>query len=95
MQFQARWRHSAIMADGAFMNCSNRRRWPRCAPWRFAGIAGGSFVYSDTLSNDPHGAVSTHLTVADLDLANPADVAIARERIHQLARKLCARVEDR
>jgi UrcA family protein len=55
-------------------------------------IAGGSLVFADT--NDSYGAVSSHLTVADLDLANPADVAIARERIHQVARKLCGRVED-
>jgi UrcA family protein len=57
-------------------------------------MAGGSLVFADTPSNDPYGAVSSQLTVADLDLANPADVAIARERIHQLARKLCDRVED-
>jgi UrcA family protein len=57
-------------------------------------MAGGSPVFADAPSNDSHGTVSSHLTVADLDLANPADVAIARERIHQLARKLCGRVED-
>jgi UrcA family protein len=55
-------------------------------------MAGGSLVFADT--NESYGAVSSHLTVADLDLANPADVAIARERIHQAARKLCDRVED-
>jgi len=57
-------------------------------------MAGGSLVFADTPSNDAYGTVSSHLTVADLDLANPADVAIARERIHQLARKLCGRVAD-
>jgi UrcA family protein len=56
--------------------------------------AGGSPAFADTPSNVPYGAASSHLTVADLDLANPAEVAIARERIHQLARKLCGRVED-
>jgi len=56
--------------------------------------AGGSLVFADTPSNVPYGAISSHLTVADLDLANPADVVIARERIHRLARKLCDRAED-
>jgi UrcA family protein len=60
----------------------------------FCCIAGGSPAIADTPSNDPYGVASSHLTVTDLDLANPADVAIARERIHQLARKLCGRVED-
>jgi len=57
-------------------------------------MAGGSLVFADTPSNYSYGAVSSQLALADLDLANPADVAIARERIHQLARKLCDRVED-
>jgi UrcA family protein len=57
-------------------------------------MAGGSVVLADTPSKDPYGAVSSHVTLAGLDLAKPADVAIARERIHLLARKLCDRVED-
>jgi len=59
------------------------------------GMAGASAIFADNVSNDPYDAVSSKLTVADLDLANPTDVAIARERIHQLARKLCDRVEDK
>jgi UrcA family protein len=60
----------------------------------FCCAAGGSLVFADTPANEAYGTVSSQLTVVDLDLANPADVAIARERIHQLARKLCGRVED-
>jgi UrcA family protein len=56
--------------------------------------AGGPFVFADTPPHDPHAAASSHLTVADLNLANAEDVAIARERIHQLARKLCGRVAN-
>jgi UrcA family protein len=55
-------------------------------------MAGGSLAVAGSPS--PNSAASSQLTLADLDLANPADVAVARKRIHQLARKLCDRVAN-
>jgi UrcA family protein len=37
---------------------------------------------------------SKQLTFVDLDLATPAGVNAARERVHQAARELCAAVSD-
>jgi UrcA family protein len=51
-------------------------------------------VLADTPPKDSNGAVSSHLTLAGLDLTNPAGVAIARERIHQVARKVCDRAAN-
>jgi UrcA family protein len=37
---------------------------------------------------------SSQVSFADLDLSRPTDVAVARERVHQMARALCTRVAD-
>ena len=43
---------------------------------------------------DPARLSRGTVSLADLDLSRPADIAIARERVHQAARKRCARVAD-
>src|ERR1700689_4996340 len=57
-------------------------------------MAGGSLVFADASSNAAYGKISSQVTWADLDLRNPADLLIARKRIHELARKLCRRIAD-
>lgn len=37
---------------------------------------------------------STRLSLAELDLATPEGLAIARERVHQSARRVCSRIAD-
>lgn len=43
---------------------------------------------------DPSTTRTTNLTLTDLDLSRATDVKIARERIHQVASKLCESVRD-
>jgi UrcA family protein len=51
-------------------------------------------VFAEPPKVDTNDTKSAQLRLADLDLSKAADVAIARERIHQIARTLCDRVED-
>jgi UrcA family protein len=46
------------------------------------------------LASDPAHIRNMNVSFSDLDLSRPADVTIARERVHRVARKLCTELSD-
>jgi UrcA family protein len=58
------------------------------------GTAGASMALAGTPSTDAGSTISANTSLTGLDLSKPADLAIARERIHRLAHKLCNHYED-
>jgi UrcA family protein len=70
---------------------------PRAVVTTLAGVffmSGVSVVWAATPSSYTGSTISANTSLADLDLSKPADVAIARQRIHHLAHKLCNHFED-
>ncbi len=61
-------------------------------------LATGALLWGYTLpaqAADPdYGARTQKVSLADLDLSTFAGQAAARERLHQMARRLCGQVED-
>jgi UrcA family protein len=57
-------------------------------------LAGASMAPAGTPSSSVGNTISANTSLADLDLAKPGNVAIARERINHLAHRLCNRFED-
>jgi UrcA family protein len=53
-------------------------------------LAMSAFAAADAMAAEHSKIVS----LADLDLSTPAGLSLARERIHQSARKLCEQVSD-
>jgi UrcA family protein len=57
-------------------------------------MGGVSTALAATPSSNAGNTISANTSLADLDLAKSADVAIARARINRLAHRLCNRFED-
>jgi UrcA family protein len=57
-------------------------------------MAGASLAWAGNPASNPGSTISANTSLAGLDLSKPADVAIARERIHHLAHKLCNHFDD-